>query len=95
MATHGRTLLPRGGLGVEQCSSRALDVSVQFLVGILLVASGAVIEMGYMGTPDDVLPRYFRFYQSTGALIDRGMYVVLFSIELGILAEIFCALRAE
>ena len=65
------------------------------VAGILLVASGATIEMGFMGPPEDALSIYFQFYQSTGALIDRGIHVALFSIVIGILAEVCYALRAE
>jgi len=65
------------------------------LIGIFQVAGGLMISTGWL-TPEQVaLTRYFTGKSSTGAVIDRGIYLALFGIALGILTEISYALRAQ
>ena len=68
------------------------------LMGISMVAVGLIIATGLteplLGIPQEAaLPRYFPGKSSTGEVIDRGIYIVIFSIALGILTEIRYALR--
>ena len=63
--------------------------------GILYVVIGVSIATEMLGPYQATLARYFPRARSSGAIIDRGIYVVLFSIALGILTEISYALRAQ
>ena len=63
----------------------ALIIGTWYFAGGLMVANGVFEQLGM-----SALARYFG---STGAVIDRGMYIALFGIAFGILTEIRCALR--
>jgi hypothetical protein len=59
----------------------ALILGIWHIVGGLLIATGAVAPEA------DALARFFG-NKTTGQVIDRGFYAVLFAIALGILTEI-------
>jgi hypothetical protein len=61
--------------------------------GALLIVAGLTIAQGMMGPAEEALPRYFPHLPSTGAVIDKGIYTILFAIALGTLAEIRLVLR--
>lgn len=63
--------------------------------GILYVVIGVSIATEILGPYEATLRTLFPRARSSGAVIDRGLYVVLFSIALGILTEISYALRAQ
>jgi len=62
------------------------------LSGIFWVAGGLMIATGALGPEQAVLARYFG-KSTTGAVIDRGAYLILFAIALGILTEISRSVR--
>lgn len=66
----------------------ALIIGTWYFAGGLMVANGVFEQLGM-----PALARYFGTSRSTGAVIDRGMYIGLFGIAFGILTEIRCALR--
>ena len=61
------------------------------LSGILYVASGLMFAAGWLPPEHFALARFGK--RSTGAVIDRGLYAILFSIALGILTEISSSVR--
>lgn len=63
------------------------------LSGILYVASGLMFAAGWLPPEHFALARYFPGRRTTGAVIDRGLYAILFSIALGILTEISSSVR--
>jgi hypothetical protein len=62
------------------------------LMGVWYVAFGLMIAVGWVGPEEFVLARYFG-KKTTGAVIDRGWYAILFAIALGILTEISFSVR--
>jgi hypothetical protein len=66
------------------------------VAGLGLFFGGAQILMGFTlaadGAGPDVLGRYTTA-STTGELIDRGMYLAVFAVALGTLAEIGWAVR--
>ena len=64
------------------------------LIGIWWVAGGPMIATGALAPEECALARYFG-KKTTGAVIDRGLYAILFAIALGILTEISYAVRAN
>jgi hypothetical protein len=62
------------------------------LSGILWVAGGLMIATGALAPEQAALATFFG-KRSTGAVIDRGFYMILFSIALGILTEISRSVR--
>jgi len=62
------------------------------LSGILHVAGGLMIAAGVLGPEQAALARYFG-KSTTGAVIDRSLYAILFAIALGILTEISRSVR--
>ena len=64
------------------------------LMGIWYVAGGLMIATGALAPEQAVLARYFN-KPTTGAVIDRGIYVALLAIALGILTEISSSVRAQ
>jgi hypothetical protein len=62
-------------------------VVLALVIGIWQVVGGFLIAIM---TPEDAAAtaRYFGRFQSTGELISRGTYIILFAIALGILTEI-------
>lgn len=64
------------------------------LVGsVLRIVTGLVIATEIFGPYEEALRRYGGSAQSSGAIIDRGVYAMLVAIALGTLAEIGIALR--
>jgi len=61
-------------------------VALALLTGILWVAAGLMIATGAL-TPEQAA-QVFPRARSSGAVVDRGAYMVLFAIALGILTEI-------
>jgi hypothetical protein len=62
------------------------------IVGIFHVAFGLLVATGFF-TPEEVaLARPFG-NKTSGQVIDRGFYAILFSIALGILTEINYGIR--
>jgi hypothetical protein len=53
-----------------------------------------MIATGWLTPEAGELARYFPSKSSTDAVIDRGIYVTLFAIALGILTEINSSVRA-
>ena len=64
------------------------------VIGIWYVAMGLMIATGALAPEQWALARYFG-KKTTGAVIDRGVYVILFSIALGTLTEISYSVRAQ
>src|SRR5262245_12744466 len=65
-------------------------------MGIWQVAGGFSLVFGGF-TPEEIaasLRRYFGRFETTGALINRGMYTILFAIAFGIATEISRNIRA-
>jgi hypothetical protein len=56
--------------------------------GAIRFATGIAIALGTLGEYDAALARYAPGAANVGEVIDRGMYVVIFAIALGTLAEI-------
>jgi hypothetical protein len=67
---------------------------ILLLSGIFHIAGGLMIAAGWL-TPEQAALAVFPRRATTGAVIDRGLYAVLFGIALGILTEISYALRAQ
>jgi hypothetical protein len=65
------------------------------VLGILTLLMGVSIATGVVGPYDAALARYFGRARSSGAVIDRGIYAILFAIALGILTEISSSVRAN
>jgi len=63
------------------------------LTGIVHVAGGLMIAAGWLAPKEAALAIFFPGKSTTGAVIDRGLYAVLFSIALGILTEISFSVR--
>ena len=63
------------------------------VVGIFNVVIGVSIATEMLGPYQATLATRFPRARSSGAVIDRGIYTVLFSIALGVLTEISYALR--
>jgi hypothetical protein len=60
--------------------------------GVLQIGMGITIASGVLGSPQDALQRYSGA-MTTGAMIDRGNYAVLFAVAVGALAEIGFSIR--
>lgn len=58
------------------------------ILGILKIIMGFTSDQA-------AISRFVGKYSSTGEVIDSGIYMIIFSIALGILAEIRYALRRE
>ena len=65
------------------------------VIGIWHIASGLMIATGGLAPEEFFLKRYFPGKSTTGAVIDHGMYIILFAIALGILTEISRCVRAQ
>jgi hypothetical protein len=63
--------------------------------GILHVVIGVFIATEILEPYQAVLGQYYPPARSSSVIIDRGLYVVLFSIALGVMTEISYALRAQ
>jgi hypothetical protein len=57
------------------------------ILGIFQIVGGLMVAAGWIGPEEAALARYFG-NKSTGQVIDRGVYVALLAIALGILTEI-------
>ncbi len=57
------------------------------IAGFFRVATGVLIAAGAMGPQQAALARIFGS-TTTGAVIDGGIYAIIFAIALGILTEI-------
>lgn len=64
-------------------------------IGIWMIVGGVMIASEVIGPYEEALARYFPSKGSSGAVIDRVVYIIIFSIALGILTEIRSALRAK
>jgi hypothetical protein len=71
---------------------RVLAILV-LVLGIFNITLAMLIAAEVIGPYEAGLARYFPG-KSSGQVIDHGMYMVLFSVALGILTEIRYALRA-
>lgn len=58
------------------------------VLGASQVAIGLLIATETIGPYDEALARYLPGKASTGEAIDRGIYMLLFGLALGTLAEI-------
>ena len=66
------------------------------LIGVWQVVFGFMIAFDVIGPPEAALARYFPSkYKTTGQVIDRGWYIILFGIAFGILTEISYSVRAQ
>jgi hypothetical protein len=65
------------------------------ILGIGFIVFGLMIANGWLAPQEAALARYFGRARSVGAVIDRGVSMVLFSIALGILTEISRSVRKE
>jgi hypothetical protein len=65
------------------------------LFGILLFVCGLTIATGTVLPYEATLVRYAPWARSSGEVISRSLYVVLFAIALGILTEISRSVRPE
>jgi hypothetical protein len=63
------------------------------LFGILLIVTGLGIANEWLLPYEAALTRYAPWARSSGEVITRGTYYVLFAIALGILTEISRSLR--
>lgn len=72
-------------------AARVLAV-LALLVGLAQLALGFSIATGMVGPYDEALARYTTA-NSSGEVIDRGIYLAVFAIALGTLAEIGLTLR--
>jgi hypothetical protein len=68
---------------------------ILLLSGIFHIAGGLMIAAGWLTPEQAALAVFFPRRATTGAVIDRGLYAVLFGIALGILTEISYSLRAQ
>jgi hypothetical protein len=64
------------------------------VAGIWSITLGVMIATESLGPYADALARYAPRKSSSGEVIDRGIYTVLFAIALGILTEISRSVRA-
>jgi hypothetical protein len=64
------------------------------VIGIWNVVGGLMVANDMWGPYEAALARYFPRAQSSGAVIDKGVYYVVFAIALGILTEISRSVRA-
>lgn len=62
--------------------------------GVISIIVGLMIATEFIGPYEWALRRYTSA-SSSGEVIDKGFYVVLFGVAFGILTEISYALRAE
>jgi hypothetical protein len=65
------------------------------VAGVYNIAAGLMIATEMIGPYEVALQRYFPSKSSSGQIIDRGIQFVVFSVALGILAEIRYALRPQ
>ncbi|MGE3987503.1 hypothetical protein [Pseudorhodoplanes sp.] len=63
------------------------------IFALFKIAVALAIASDVLGPYDAALARYFPSAKSTGQVIDKGVYAVILSIALGILAEIRFTLR--
>jgi len=63
------------------------------ILGIFYLVGGLLIVTGWISPEAGVLARYFGRARSVGAVFDRGIFLVLFAIALGILTEISHSVR--
>jgi hypothetical protein len=63
------------------------------VLGILSITIGMLIATETVGPYADAVARYAPGKSSSGQMIDRGTYLLAFSIVLGILTEISYALK--
>jgi hypothetical protein len=70
-------------------------VGLALIAGIWNVAGGLMIATGVIGPHEEALARIFPSASTSGEVIDKGIYRIIFGIVLGILTEISSALRAQ
>lgn len=63
--------------------------------GVLKILSGLSIATEMFGPYEENLRRYGGAAASSGEIIDRGLYVALVSLALGVLSEISFNVRAS
>jgi hypothetical protein len=67
---------------------------IALVAGSFYVLVGLMIATGVLAPEQAVLARYFSSkFTTSGAVIDRGQYIILFAIALGILTEISFSVR--
>lgn len=79
------------GYGGEKMFFTRLARIVAFIalaLGAFKFAVGFLIASGVVGPAQEALARYLPGTATTGEAIDRGLYVVIFAIALGTLADI-------
>lgn len=72
-------------------ASRAVAV-LALILGLFHFALGIGIEAGWIGPENEALARYAAA-PTTGQVINRSVYIIIFALALGTLAEIGIALR--
>lgn len=69
-----------------------LAAILALVVGLTNVLVGLAIAVGFLGPYEAALARYTTA-SSSGQSVDRGIYVILFALGLGTLAEISFSVR--
>ena len=67
--------------------------ALALVFGLLMIATGVLIGLGIPGPYEAALARYAPWAKSSGAVLDRGFYAMVFGIALGVLTEIRRALE--
>jgi hypothetical protein len=77
----------------EQCCTHILDVLLLFSRISFVVIGLTIASADDLASYQAALARYARWAKSSGQVIDRGIYTILFAIALGILTEISRSIR--
>jgi hypothetical protein len=69
--------------------------SLMLLFATLRILIAVSIASDWVGPREEAIKRYLGSVKTTGEAIDKAVYVIFLAIALGVLAEIFFAIRKK